>query len=156
MARTVTKWNMSLKIQGWLADFAFWVVLFVTWEWFIAIWSRASGTFIYLGIGVPQSNCNITDSLLSEPDCGDAGNGSDDCGFTMCDMTDSTNIERGLSTHNLRSIWGKIRYILVILRLEFFILVINPSFQKLFGNISSLHIVFWLPQQFLSIFTLNG
>lgn len=53
----------------------------------------------------------------------------------MSDMSDSSNIESGLSTHDLGSIWGEFWDIFVVLRFEFFVLIVEFLYF-LFGKSS--------------------
>lgn len=54
-----------------------------------------------LGVGVTQLDGDVTDQLVLESNCLDAGNGLDDGGLSVSDMTNGTNVDGGLSGNNL-------------------------------------------------------
>ena len=58
---------------------------------------------------------------------------SDDSWFSVSDMSDGSDIESGLSAHDLRCIWGEFGNILIVLWFELLILRIE-FFDFLFGK----------------------
>lgn len=54
-----------------------------------------------LGVGVTQLDGDVTDQLVLESNCLDTGDGLDDGGLSVSDMTNSTNVDGGLSGNNL-------------------------------------------------------
>ena len=56
---------------------------------------------INFGIGVSQLNGNVTFEFVLETNGLDSGNGLDDCGLSVSDVTDCSNVDGGL-TRNLK------------------------------------------------------
>lgn len=124
MTGTIAEGYVALEDKGGFTIFvvAFGIVFFIWGVGFETIWGGAGRAFEDFGVGVAQPDCYISDPFLSEFNCVDSRYGPDDCRFAVGNMTDSSNIEGGLPTHDLRGIGGQFWDILVELRFEFSVL----------------------------------
>lgn len=106
MSWAIAEGYMALEEQSGLASLvvALGIVFLIAGIGLVAIGGGASGTPEHFGIGISQSNRDISHPFLSEPDSGHSGNGSDDSGLTVSYVSDGAYIECGLSAHDLRGV----------------------------------------------------
>lgn len=121
VAWTVAEGDMSLQDQGGLAALviALGVVLLVTGVGLEAIRCGTGGALEDLGVGVAESDGDVTDSLLPESYGGDSGDGPDDGGLAMGHVAYCAYVERGLPAHDLRGVGGEGGHVFVVLGSEF-------------------------------------
>jgi hypothetical protein len=68
------------------------VVLLIAGVGLVAVGGRAGGTLKDFGVCVTETNCDVSDSFLSEFDCVDSGDCSYYSGFAVSDMSNSANV----------------------------------------------------------------
>lgn len=83
---------------------AFGIIFLVRRERFVAVRRRTGWTLENFSVGVTQSNGDVSDSLLPKFDGVDARDCAYHSGFSVRDMANSADIERGLATHDLRGV----------------------------------------------------
>lgn len=102
MAWTVYEWDMSNELQNRLAAgwSALGMVFFLRAERLETLWRGASGALVELWVGVTKLDSNISESLFIVTDRIYTRNSSNQSWFTMCHMTNSSNVNSSLSGDN--------------------------------------------------------
>lgn len=131
MARTITERNVSQKLQGFSTVFisAFWGVLLFRGKGLVTFRFWTFWTFVNFWVSITQSDSDVSNSFLSEPDSIDRWNGPNHGWLTVSDVSHCTDVQSSLSTDNL---WRKrMKCINVLIRLVLQILVMRHELLDL-------------------------
>lgn len=111
---TIHKWHVPLQVHRSLFTLKFIVCGTTTGD----IWTKACGgwAMVDFGIRVTQFNCNISFQFIFESNRVDPRNGFDNGRFSVCDMTDYTNIDSCLSANDFWREWRELRNCLQTIR----------------------------------------
>lgn len=143
MTWAITKWYVSEQLQSFSTSFvcALWRIFLLARKRFVTVWFWAFTAFVNLGVCISKSDCDVSDSFLSESDSIDARDGSDNSWLSVCDVAYCTNVEGSLTTDDLRRqgmegidvFVGLVLEVLVV-SVELFNLLLGKSFDIFHGD----------------------